>query len=742
MPITDYYQDYAKYNSIDTSGWQGYDGGWVDSYGNSVSLPDYSKFSQAVAIDPNGKINYDLRQTPKYKYRTFDPTSSDLGLGLSESNYTNRRYDYNKPGGGVEYYFTDPSTGQEYSGSQLEEKYGYVQSEEDAQNAKAFADPFYWGGDKNKFSNKQLYDSLLKQGLATSSKYFGDAPWDQLYGKFSPYDPYTDYREGSYEELSSPIPGFQGLVDQRNKGRDKAFNKQVLSSVITFLTAGAGAALGVANAAAGAAAGATTGGTVGALGGAAGGGGLFAGNSGLLGNFGSSLANSAINSAIQGGLSSAISGGNPVTGALTGGLSGGLGSVLNGVDFGLGQTGNDALSGALRGGVSSGVSGGNPLIGAATGGASSGFSSLLKGGFNFGGADVPNVPVDGAFQGGGYQLPGGFLEQGNDSSFGTSSPFNIDGGAGGGNVGIFDGFFDGSEGSFFNSGGSFSDSVTPNPLDFSGQLSNDDFINNLFGYSQGTGANNLDIFSGLGDTNLNNNPLLSGFQGIDFGDPNLNNFLNNPGTFVDLSNSEGPRVNGEQSQTLTNLLSKYGPKVLQTLLGGGAAGGAGGGGGGGGGGGRAGGGGSLLEQLLGIGTGAYGLYQSGRLNDNARDIAARADPFSPHRERYAQLLNNLVSNPRSITETPGWEAGLEAVQRSMAAQGYTGSGNMILELQKYGGDFYTKQADLLGRLAGAQFSPGQGAQIEYGGALDRAQLQGTSLNNLALNLGLLSRGFQ
>lgn len=48
-------------------------------------------------------------------------------------------------------------------------------------------------------------------------------------------------------------------------------------------------------------------------------------------------------------------------------------------------------------------------------------------------------------------------------------------------------------------------------------------------------------------------------------------------------------------------------------------------------------------------------------------------------------------NPADLPNLPGYQAGLEAVRRSMASQGYQGSGNMAAALQKYGGDFYNQE---------------------------------------------------
>lgn len=47
-----------------------------------------------------------------------------------------------------------------------------------------------------------------------------------------------------------------------------------------------------------------------------------------------------------------------------------------------------------------------------------------------------------------------------------------------------------------------------------------------------------------------------------------------------------------------------------------------------------------------------------------------------------------LPNPGDVTKLPGYEAGIEAVRRSLASQGFQGSGNMMAALHKYGGDFY------------------------------------------------------
>lgn len=85
-------------------------------------------------------------------------------------------------------------------------------------------------------------------------------------------------------------------------------------------------------------------------------------------------------------------------------------------------------------------------------------------------------------------------------------------------------------------------------------------------------------------------------------------------------------------------------------------------------------------------AGLYGLYES---------------------ERLRKLTK--LPNPADITGMPGYQAGLEAVRRSMASQGYQGSGNMMLALQKYGGDMYNQYTNQRLNSAMAGSGPATGA---------------------------------
>jgi hypothetical protein len=127
-----------------------------------------------------------------------------------------------------------------------------------------------------------------------------------------------------------------------------------------------------------------------------------------------------------------------------------------------------------------------------------------------------------------------------------------------------------------------------------------------------------------------------------------------------------------------------------------------------------------LRDYYNIMSGLYGLYQGER-------VADRMDPFGPHRGYFAERLMELERNPGLITSRPGYRAGLEAITREMASKGYLGSGNQMVALSRYAGDFYNQEANRLAQLAGAGAAPG-------GGELARAGLQGQGLASIAYGL--------
>ena len=119
-------------------------------------------------------------------------------------------------------------------------------------------------------------------------------------------------------------------------------------------------------------------------------------------------------------------------------------------------------------------------------------------------------------------------------------------------------------------------------------------------------------------------------------------------------------------------------------------------------------------------SGIYGMS----LADDAQE---RSDPFGPYRGQYAAQMQALEANPSLITSRPGYNAGLEAVQRQMQSKGYLGSGNHAASLMEYSGGFFDKEMTRLGNLAGAGIGPGNSAYSS-------ANLVGQSLASIGYGL--------
>lgn len=106
-----------------------------------------------------------------------------------------------------------------------------------------------------------------------------------------------------------------------------------------------------------------------------------------------------------------------------------------------------------------------------------------------------------------------------------------------------------------------------------------------------------------------------------------------------------------------------------------------------------------LSGWLNAGKGAYGLAQSNRLRLLGRRTQA---------QRNAQgQLDTLTADPASVQNLPGYKAGLQAVERRLAAQGFLGSGNAMTALADYGGRFYNDSVQTLSGLAAPTAQQGQ-----------------------------------
>ena len=123
-----------------------------------------------------------------------------------------------------------------------------------------------------------------------------------------------------------------------------------------------------------------------------------------------------------------------------------------------------------------------------------------------------------------------------------------------------------------------------------------------------------------------------------------------------------------------------------------------------------------------------------------------ADPYAAYRPQAAAQLQNLLSDPSTITSTPGYQfnlqQGLQAQQAQQAAQGRLVSGGGLLQAQQFGQQYATsnlqQQQNLLATLSGANQAPAGAAQAQQGinfgqvgaGALGLQQLAGGAANVL------------
>lgn len=96
-------------------------------------------------------------------------------------------------------------------------------------------------------------------------------------------------------------------------------------------------------------------------------------------------------------------------------------------------------------------------------------------------------------------------------------------------------------------------------------------------------------------------------------------------------------------------------------------------------------------------------------------LATSGNPMSGVEKNAANQIKQLQANPSSITSTPGYAAGIQAVQRQQAAQGYTGSGNSAAALNQFGNQFYQQQIQQLMQLANNGSAVNQQRQNVAGG---------------------------
>ena len=154
-------------------------------------------------------------------------------------------------------------------------------------------------------------------------------------------------------------------------------------------------------------------------------------------------------------------------------------------------------------------------------------------------------------------------------------------------------------------------------------------------------------------------------------------------------------------------------------------------------------GGGGIGSLMLSAAGLYGLSQSGKnmpTTQQAQQAQAAADPYAQYRAQAAQQLQALQADPSSVTSAPGYQAGMDAVQRSMAANGYLGSGNMMAAMSQYGQNAYQQQFNNLSSLSGAGQSPAIAAEVGLQGYANAGNAQSSNLMGQGMSLAMLGKG--
>lgn len=161
---------------------------------------------------------------------------------------------------------------------------------------------------------------------------------------------------------------------------------------------------------------------------------------------------------------------------------------------------------------------------------------------------------------------------------------------------------------------------------------------------------------------------------------------------------------------------------------------------------------SSLSDILGYAkTGAQIVGGLGKIAGGIGSMQAgqkvgglQADPFAQYRPGLASQLNQLLTSPQTVTQTPGYQfnlsQGLQGLQAQQAAQGRLVSGGALLQGQQFGqqlaGQTYQQQLQNLASLSGATQSPASGAGAQAG--LISGQLGGQlgGLQSIAQGLGV------
>lgn len=135
---------------------------------------------------------------------------------------------------------------------------------------------------------------------------------------------------------------------------------------------------------------------------------------------------------------------------------------------------------------------------------------------------------------------------------------------------------------------------------------------------------------------------------------------------------------------------------------------------------------SVVADVLGTAGGIFSSVDDYKQGKASRNLERQSMRFSSDMFRQ---LDALTKDPSMITQMPMYQAGLESVQRSLASQGLTGSGNAVMALSDYGANYWRDQVSLFSQLAqGGMPTYGTGSTLQAGGA-GRMSAMGTAAGN-------------
>ena len=135
---------------------------------------------------------------------------------------------------------------------------------------------------------------------------------------------------------------------------------------------------------------------------------------------------------------------------------------------------------------------------------------------------------------------------------------------------------------------------------------------------------------------------------------------------------------------------------------------------------------SVVADVAGTVGGLFSSVDDYKQGKASRNLERQSMRFSSDMFRQ---LEALTQDPSKITEMPMYKAGLESVQRSLASQGLTGSGNAMMALSDYGANYWRDQVNMFAGLAqGGMPQYGTGSVMQAGGA-GRISAMGSASGN-------------